>query len=148
MNRTVYLGNIHPETTTEDLCNTIRGGLLQSIKHFPDKHTAVCSYISRRSTRVLTRFQFVTFVDPTAAFRFFQTATFQGIALHNRRLKVGWGKNSGPLPPALALAIHSGATRNVYIGNIENFDVFSEERLTKDFSLCGEIELVNFFKEK
>ena len=29
MNRTVYLGNIHPETTTEDLCNAIRGGVLQ-----------------------------------------------------------------------------------------------------------------------
>jgi hypothetical protein len=41
MNRTVYLGNIHPETTTEDLCNAIRGGVLQSIRYMQDKHIAV-----------------------------------------------------------------------------------------------------------
>lgn len=42
INRTVYLGNIHPETTTEDLCNAIRGGVLQSIRYMQDKHIAVC----------------------------------------------------------------------------------------------------------
>jgi hypothetical protein len=41
MNRTVYLGNIHPETTIEDLCNAIRGGVLQSIRYMQDKHIAV-----------------------------------------------------------------------------------------------------------
>jgi hypothetical protein len=41
MNRTVYLGNVHPETTTEDLCNAIRGGVLQSIRYMQDKHIAV-----------------------------------------------------------------------------------------------------------
>ena len=43
LNRTIYLGNIHPETTTEDLCNAIRGGVLQSIRYMQDKHIAVCS---------------------------------------------------------------------------------------------------------
>jgi hypothetical protein len=52
------------------------------------------------------------------------------------------------LPPALALAVHSGATRNVYIGNIEDFDVYNEEKLKRDFSEYGDIELVNFLKEK
>ena len=79
---------------------------------------------------------------------FYQVASFQGLTLNNRRLKVGWGKNSGPLPPALALSVHSGATRNVYIGNIEDFDAFSEERLKRDFGEFGDIELVNFLKEK
>lgn len=46
MNRTVYLGNIHPETTTEDLCNAIRGGVLQSIRYMQDKHIAVCCHDS------------------------------------------------------------------------------------------------------
>lgn len=41
LNRTVYLGNVHPETTTEDLCNAIRGGVLQSIRYMQDKHIAV-----------------------------------------------------------------------------------------------------------
>ncbi|CUA66996.1 RNA-binding protein MRN1 [Rhizoctonia solani] len=131
MNRTVYLGNIHPETTAEDLCNAIRGGVLQSIRYMQDKHIA-----------------FVTFVDATSAFTFYQVATYQGMTLNNRRLKIGWGKNSGPLPPALAIAVHSGATRNVYIGNIEDFENFSEEKLRRDFEEFGDIELINFLKEK
>ncbi|KAI0820968.1 hypothetical protein BC629DRAFT_1278163 [Irpex lacteus] len=131
LNRTVYLGNIHPETTTEDLCNSIRGGVLQSLRYMQDKHIA-----------------FVTFIDPAAALSFFQIASYQGLSLNNRRLKIGWGKNSGPIPPALALAVHSGATRNVYVGNIEDFDTFSDEKLKRDFSEYGEIELVNFLKEK
>ena len=131
LNRTVYLGNIHPETTTEDLCNAIRGGVLQSIRYMQDKHIA-----------------FVTFIDPAAAFTFFQVGSYQGMTLNNRRLKIGWGKNSGPLPASLALAVHSGATRNVYIGNIEDFETFSEEKLKRDFGEYGEIELVNFLKEK
>ncbi|KAG6334793.1 hypothetical protein ID866_4300, partial [Astraeus odoratus] len=131
MNRTVYLGNIHPETTTEDLCNAVRGGVLQSVRYMQDKHIA-----------------FVTFVDPAAAFTFFQVSSYQGLTLNNRRLKIGWGKNSGPLPPSLALAVHSGATRNVYVGNIEDFELFGEEKLKRDFGEYGEIELVNFLKEK
>lgn len=68
--------------------------------------------------------------------------------MNNRRLKIGWGKNSGPLPPALALSVHAGATRNVYVGNIEDFDTYSEEKLKRDFGEYGDIELVNFLKEK
>ncbi|KAI0695199.1 hypothetical protein C8T65DRAFT_710874 [Cerioporus squamosus] len=116
---------------TSDLCNAIRGGVLQSLRYMQDKHIA-----------------FVTFVDPAAALTFFQVASYQGLTLNNRRLKIGWGKNSGPLPPALALAVHSGATRNVYVGNIEDFDTFTEEKLKRDFGEYGEIELVNFLKEK
>lgn len=92
--------------------------------------------------------QFVTFVDPAAAFTFFQVSSYQGLTLNNRRLKIGWGKNSGPLPPSLALAVHSGATRNVYVGNIEDFELFSEDKLKRDFGEYGDIELVNFLKEK
>ena len=44
--------------------------------------------------------------------------------------------------------MHSGATRNVYVGNIEDFDTFNDEKLKRDFSEFGEIELVNFLKEK
>ena len=75
-------------------------------------------------------------------------ASYQGLTLNNRRLKIGWGKTSGPLPPALALSVPSGATRNVYVGNIEDFETFNEEKLKRDFGEFGEIELVNFLKEK
>ena len=66
--------------------------------------------------------------------------------IHNRRLKIGWGKHSGALPPAIALAVSGGASRNVYIGNLD--ESWSEERLRQDFSEYGEIELVNTLREK
>jgi hypothetical protein len=45
-NRTVYIGNIAPDTTTEELCNAIRGGLIQQIRHLTDKNIAVSYMIS------------------------------------------------------------------------------------------------------
>ncbi|KAI5308477.1 hypothetical protein KEM55_005596, partial [Ascosphaera atra] len=160
-NRTVYLGNIHPETTTEEICNVVRGGLLHHVRYIPDKH--IC---------------FVTFIDPTAAASFYALSNLQGLMIHNRRLKVGWGKHSGPLPPAIALAVSGGASRNVYVGNLDAAEedvgggatheqtgagdadddnastssstsaIWSEEKLRRDFSAFGEIELVNTLREK
>lgn len=40
-NRNIYLGNLMAGTTTEELCNNIRGGQLQHIKHMQDKNIAV-----------------------------------------------------------------------------------------------------------
>lgn len=37
----IYIGNLHPETTTEELCNCIRGGMLAQIRYMPEKHIAV-----------------------------------------------------------------------------------------------------------
>ncbi|SPO01054.1 related to RNA binding protein Nrd1 [Cephalotrichum gorgonifer] len=128
-NRTIYLGNIHPETTIEEICNVVRGGLLHHIRYIPDKH--IC---------------FVTFIDPTAAASFYALSNLQGLMIHNRRLKIGWGKHSGALPPAIALAVSGGASRNVYIGNLD--ETWNEERLRQDFSEYGEIELVNALREK
>ncbi|GAA5923532.1 uncharacterized protein JCM15063_003678 [Sporobolomyces koalae] len=130
-NRTVYLGNIHPEVTTEEICNIIRGGILQQIRYIPDKH--IC---------------FVTFVDPHCALAFFQAASFQGIALHNRRLKVGWGKPSGPTSPGIAMVVQAGGSRNVYVGNIEDDARYTDEKLRQDFGEYGDIELINSLKEK
>lgn len=128
-NRTVYLGNIHPETTIEEICNVVRGGLLHHIRYIPDKH--IC---------------FVTFIDPTSAASFYALSNLQGLMIHNRRLKIGWGKHSGGLPPAIALAVSGGASRNVYIGNLD--ESWTEDRLRQDFSEYGEIELVNTLREK
>lgn len=44
--------------------------------------------------------------------------------------------------------MHSGATRNVYIGNVEDYETFTDEKLKRDFGEYGDIELVNFLKEK
>ncbi|KAI9675309.1 MAG: hypothetical protein M1817_001212 [Caeruleum heppii] len=128
-NRTVYLGNIHPETSVEEICNVVRGGLLHHIRYIPDKHIS-----------------FVTFIDPTSAASFYALSNLQGLMIHNRRLKIGWGKHSGALPPAIALAVSGGASRNVYIGNLD--ESWTEERLHQDFSEYGEIEYVNALREK
>jgi hypothetical protein len=61
MNRTVYLGNVHPETTAEDLCNAIRGGVLQSIRYMQDKHIAVRLYYFQSQFR-LTSFSIVCYL--------------------------------------------------------------------------------------
>ncbi|KAG2234527.1 hypothetical protein BDF21DRAFT_414889 [Thamnidium elegans] len=125
-NRTIYLGNIHPDTTTEDICNAIRGGILSQLKFIPEKHIA-----------------FITFVDPILADNFFHTTEF--LMIKNRRLKLGWGKPSALSFPVLN-AVQNGGSRNVYIGNIDEF--ITEEKLKHDFSEYGDIELVNTLKEK
>ncbi|KAK0566728.1 hypothetical protein OC861_003088 [Tilletia horrida] len=130
-NRTIYLGNIHPDTTTEEICNHIRGGILQNVRYIPEKHIA-----------------FVTFVDPHAALAFFHLSSYQGIMIHNRRLKIGFGKHSGPLSPAIAMAVQAGGSRNVYIGNIDDPQLFDVEKLKRDFGDFGEVELVNTLEEK
>ncbi|KAG0045403.1 hypothetical protein BGZ83_009388 [Gryganskiella cystojenkinii] len=128
-NRTVYLGSIAPDTTCEDMCNVIRGGILSNIRYFPQKHMA-----------------FVTFVDPSAAETFVEQASRLGFMVKNRRLKVGWGQNSHQLPVPVIQAIQAGATRNVYLGGLNA--MISEEKLRQDFQEFGEIELVNLLKEK
>lgn len=130
-NRTVYLGNIHPDTSTEEICNHIRGGILQNIRFIPEKHIA-----------------FITFIESNAALAFYHLASYSGIMIHQRRLKIGWGKHSGPLSPAIAMAVQTGGSRNVYIGNIEDFDLHTVEKLRADFGEYGETELVNTFREK
>ncbi|KAJ6535794.1 hypothetical protein DFH09DRAFT_1402553 [Mycena vulgaris] len=130
-NRTVFLGNIHPGTSTADLCDVIRGGVLHNVLYKPDKGIA-----------------FVTFIDAAAASSFFQMSVTHGLTLNNRRLQVGWGKPSTPLPFRLESAVQGGATRSVYIGKVKDFELFSEERLMADFGQFGDIERVQHLKEK
>ncbi|KAG5419817.1 hypothetical protein I9W82_001697 [Candida metapsilosis] len=130
-NRTVYLGNLHQDSSVEEICNVVRGGLLQSIRFLKERH--VC---------------FITFIDPIAAAQFFAMCQLHGLTIHNRRIKVGWGKHSGPLSNALSLAVSNGASRNIYIGNLNNFDFYNPKKLREDFSKFGDIEQINYLEEK
>lgn len=130
-NRTVYLGNLHQDSSVEEICNVVRGGLLQSIRFLKERH--VC---------------FITFIDPIAAAQFFAMCQLHGLTIHNRRIKVGWGKHSGPLSNALSLAVSNGASRNIYIGNIMDFDYYNPRKLREDFTKFGDIEQINFLEEK
>ncbi|KAI8846372.1 hypothetical protein BC829DRAFT_363504 [Chytridium lagenaria] len=127
-NRTVYLGGIHAEATTKDLCDVIRGGILQTIKYMPDKNYA-----------------FVTFVDPGAALALVNRGNHEGVVIKGKRVKVSWGKASA-LPTNVATVVQGGASRNVYIGNTDGS--VNEERLRKDFSEYGEIELINLIPDR
>ncbi|ODV82576.1 hypothetical protein CANARDRAFT_204937, partial [[Candida] arabinofermentans NRRL YB-2248] len=130
-NRTVYLGNLHPETTAEEICNSIRGGLLELIKLIPEKH--IC---------------FVTFIEHLTAAQFFASGTMDKVVIHGRKVKIGWGKNSGPLNKIVAQAVEKGASRNLYIGlNTHITKVPDVDILRRDFSVFGEIEQINFFKD-
>lgn len=126
--RTLYFGNVHPEATCEDLCNIIRGGALLQIRFFPDKRIA-----------------FVSFMDAETAMTVYNHAATTGFVIKGRKVRVGWGKPNS-IPPQVAIAFQNGATRNIYIGGID--DNFSVEKLRTDFSEFGEVELVNVFKEK
>ncbi|EMG50106.1 hypothetical protein G210_4876 [Candida maltosa Xu316] len=130
-NRTVYLGNLHQDSSVEEICNVVRGGLLQSIRFLKERH--VC---------------FITFIDPIAAAQFFAMCQLHGLTIHNRRIKVGWGKHSGPLSNALSLAVSNGASRNIYIGNIVDFEYYNPNKLRDDFSKFGDIEQINYLEEK
>ncbi|KAJ3339975.1 hypothetical protein HDU91_000921 [Kappamyces sp. JEL0680] len=127
-NRTVYIGGIHPDVTTKDLCDVIRGGILQQIKYFPEKN--IC---------------FATFVEAEAAASFYVRGTTDGVILKSKRVKIGWGKPT-PLPASIAAAVEKGASRNVYIGQID--ESVTRDQLLSEFSGYGEIELVNIVLEK
>ncbi|CCK72896.1 Mrn1p KNAG_0M00430 [Huiozyma naganishii CBS 8797] len=135
-NRTIYVGNLSARCRIEEVCNVVRGGLLQSVKFLPDRH--VC---------------FVTFADPTAAAQFYAMASLHGLTIQRRRCKIGWGKHSGPLPAHLADAISHGASRNVYFGNVNWQDpavaeFFEERHLRQAMSHFGEMEQVNAVPER
>jgi len=128
-NRTVYLGGFGPDITIKDICDVIRGGILQEIKYKTEGNCA-----------------FVTFVDPNTATSFYNKVSCEGIIIKGKRItKVGWGKHP-TLSQHLSTAIQNGATRNVYIGQLE--EGTTEEKLRKDFSEFGEIELINLIPEK
>ncbi|OUM63174.1 hypothetical protein PIROE2DRAFT_54278 [Piromyces sp. E2] len=128
-NRTVYLGGFGPDITIKDICDVIRGGILQEIKYKSEGNCA-----------------FVTFVDPNTATSFYNKVSCEGIIIKGKRItKVGWGKHP-TLSQHLSTAIQNGATRNVYIGQLE--EGTTEEKLRKDFSEFGEIELINLIPEK
>lgn len=138
-NRTLYLGNLHPNTTVEEIANNVRaGGLVESIKFHREKR--VC---------------FITFIDPAISLKFFLNhQVLHQLIIHGNEVNVCWGKNhSGQLSREIALAVTAGASRNVYIGiktpKPQGFEELPDEQtLREDFSRFGEMEQINFYHNK
>lgn len=147
-NRTIYIGNINPRSKVEDICNVVRGGILQSIKYIESKH--IC---------------FVTFIEASAAVQFYANTFIDPIVLHGNTLKLGWGNHSGPLPKSIALAVTIGASRNVYVSlpemafkdkfmNTPEYEQYHEKyklptsaQLRKDFTTYGPVEQINYLSD-
>src|SRR5690606_36706198 len=116
--RTVYLGNIPPDTPAEEILNHVRSGQVESVRLLPDKNCA-----------------FISFLDASSATHFHSDAISKKLCIKGQDIKVGWGKPS-QVPTSVALAVQqSGASRNVYLGNLpENI---TEDEIREDLSKFG-----------
>lgn len=126
--RTIYLGNLPALVSYEEVINVVRGGTLEQVKILEEKNCA-----------------FVTFVEAGAAQAFHAECQTKRLLLNNQELKVGWGKHSS-IPPAILAAIQSGASRNVFIGNID--EMVTEPMLIQEFGRFGPIDQVKILPEK
>ncbi|OMJ18564.1 Negative regulator of differentiation 1 [Smittium culicis] len=124
-NRCVYIGGVSADTTPEEMCNFIRGGILQSVKLVINKRAC-----------------FITFIYAQDAERFTSLVKNNAIHLRNRQVKLGWGSSSGPLPRKIRENVERhNACRNVQISNLPMN--ISAELLLDDFKIFGEIESVH-----
>ncbi|KAG7112493.1 Negative regulator of differentiation 1 like protein [Verticillium longisporum] len=127
--RTVYLGNIPPETSAEEILGHVRSGQIESVRLLPDKNCA-----------------FISFLDASSATHFHSDAILKKLCIKGQDIKVGWGKPS-QVPTSVALAVQqSGASRNVYLGNLP--EDITEEELREDLGKFGAIDTVKIVREK
>jgi len=122
--RSVWLGNINPDTTEGELTAAFAPyGMIEHVKILPAKNCA-----------------FVRFVELDAAIR--AHSGMFGATIHGQQIKIGWGKaepvqkeETGP-PPC----------RNLWLGNIN--PEISEEQIRSAFSTFGTIEKVRIIPAK
>lgn len=129
--KVVYFGSLAEDVTAEDVCSSVRcGGPLYSIRMVDAKR---CCFLS--------------FVTHAAAQTVYNTSQTTGIVIKGRRVnKVGWGKET-IVSRAANDAIQLGASRNIYLGNID-VAIHTEAQLRADFSAVGAVEQIYFILDK
>lgn len=127
--RTVYVGNLPSDASVDELLSQVRFGPIENIRILPEKSCA-----------------FISFLDPTTAAAFHSDALMRKIRLHDHDLKIGWGKPSAVSANVLAAVQQSGATRNVYIGQLD--ETVTEQTLRDDLSRFGPIDQVKIVRDK
>jgi len=125
--RTVWLGGITEDMSAHDICNVVRGGLVDEVRMLREKKCAFVSFVKAQDAA------------------YFQQTHSSGLSVNGISLKVGWGKPKN-LFSEVASAVAQGATRNVFIGGID--ETVTETRLLADLSGFGEIEKCNVLPEK
>lgn len=129
INRTVYIGNLPPTASVDELLNLVHFGPLENIRVLPEKSCV-----------------FLSFMDAPTAAAFHADATIKKVTLHGHELKIGWGKPSAVPAQVLQAISQSGASRNVYLGGLE--EGMSEEQLRDDLSRFGLIDQVKIVRDK
>lgn len=125
----MYVGNLPPTASVDELLNLVHFGPLESIRVLPEKSCV-----------------FLSFLDGATAAAFHADATVKKLSLHGQELKIGWGKPS-PVPAQVALAIsQSNASRNVYLGGLD--ENMTEEQLRDELSRFGLIDQVKIVRDK
>lgn len=138
-NRCICISRLPSNTKLLDVCNIVRGGMLESVRILDDLN--VC---------------FVNFVEPTAAARFWANYQMKRLNVNGERVRVGWGRNPGPLAPELLQVIDQGVTRNLCLKWLTKTDPFAKNGLSeadskaeieKIFSPFGIIEQIRIAPE-
>jgi hypothetical protein len=109
--------------------NLVRFGPVESVRLLPEKSCV-----------------FISFLDGATAAAFHADATVKKLTLHGQELKIGWGKPS-TVPSQVVQAIAMAkATRNVYLGGLD--DSLTESELRDDLSRFGPIDQVKIVRDK
>jgi hypothetical protein len=109
--------------------NLVRFGPVESVRLLPEKSCV-----------------FISFLDGATAAAFHADATVKKLTLHGQELKIGWG-HASVVPSQVVHAIAmSKATRNVYLGGLE--DSVTESQLRDDLSRFGPIDQVKIVRDK
>lgn len=117
------------DASVDELLNLVRFGPIENVRLLPEKSCV-----------------FISFLDGSTAAAFHADASVKKLALHGQELKIGWGKPSTVLQ-SVALAINQHqATRNVYVGNLE--EETTEQSLRDDLSRFGPIDQVKIVRDK
>lgn len=123
--RTVYIGGIQSNTTSEQIFNTIKGGYVFSLKVIKEKKCA-----------------FIVFIDPHSASAFIEYYKINDLVINNHRCKVSTGTET-KLGVQNILQFYAGASRAIILANI-----IDKRRLEHDFGRFGEIEMINIIDKK
>lgn len=125
----MYIGNIPSETTVNEILSQVKTGPIESVRLLPDKNCA-----------------FISFLDASPATLFYEEAIIKKLSFHGKEAKIGWGKPSSVSSTVMLAVQQSGATRNVYLGNLpENI---TEEEIREDLSKFGTIDQIKIIKNK
>jgi RNA recognition motif-containing protein len=127
--RAIFLGNVQDDVTLQEICKLAnRYGAIESVKIVKAKSSA-----------------FVNFIDPNAAAAFVSAAQQNPITLANQPIRVNWVKST-PIHPEILGHVRQGATRNLFVGNVE--DHISDDLIRELFSPFGEFDSIVVLRPK